>query len=135
MTTVRDLMTEDVTTVTRSVTMDRVHDLMLSLGVRHMPVVDDADELAGIISHRDIVGLLGRMRRESFEEQTEALSGIIADDVMTRGIDTVEPDADITTAAQIMLENKLGCLPVCEGAHLVGILTEADFVRYVAARP
>lgn len=131
MATVRDLMTTDVTTVVGRTPMDQVYDRMLDLGVRHMPVVDEG-ELVGIISHRDIVGLLGRLRREAFGEQIEALSEIKADEVMTRGVDTVEPEAELAGAAQLMLENKLGCLPVCEGPHLVGILTESDFVRFVA---
>ncbi len=132
MPTVRDLMTEDVTTVHRDATLDQVHDLMLSLGVRHVPVVDDDDELAGLISNRDIVGLLGKLRSEAFEEQIEALATTTAAEAMTRGLATIEPDAAIEAAAQLMLENKIGSLPVCEGRHLVGILTEADFVRFVA---
>jgi len=131
LTTVRDLMTEDPTCVAPHETMDHVHDRMLSMGIRHMPVVVD-DEIVGIISNRDIISLLGRLSREAFDEQVEALGQFRADEVMSRGVDTIEPDAEIAAAAQLMFDNKLGCLPVCEGAHLVGILTEADFVRYVA---
>ncbi|MEM6927445.1 MAG: CBS domain-containing protein [Myxococcota bacterium] len=132
MRTVRDLMTEDVTTVRRHEGMDKVHDLMISLDVRHMPVVDDEDELVGIISDRDVIGLLGRLRREAFDEQADALAGTLAGDVMTASPTTIEPDAGIDTAAQLLRENKLGSLLVVEGRHLVGILTEADFVLHVA---
>jgi CBS domain-containing membrane protein len=52
---------------------------------------------------------------------------------MTREVDTVEPDASIDEAGLIMMENKFGCIPVCQGTHLVGILTESDFVHYVVA--
>jgi len=52
---------------------------------------------------------------------------------MTTGVETIEADADIEEAAQVMLENKMGCLPVVEGGRLTGILTEADFVKYVAS--
>ena len=44
-------------------------------------------------------------------------------------------DEDAATAAGVMLENKYGCLPVLEQGALVGILTEADFVRFVAEAP
>jgi CBS domain-containing membrane protein len=44
----------------------------------------------------------------------------------------VDVDEDVTIAAQVMLENKYGCLPVLEEGRLAGILTEADFVRFVA---
>jgi CBS domain-containing membrane protein len=48
---------------------------------------------------------------------------------MATEVDTVEPDEDLRAAAEILIENKIGCLPVVEGTHLVGILTESDFVR------
>jgi CBS domain-containing membrane protein len=50
-------------------------------------------------------------------------------------VETVEPDEDLKVAAELLIENKIGCLPVVEGTHLVGILTESDFVRhYVQGR-
>lgn len=132
MTTVRDLMTVDPSCVRMNATMDRVYDLMLELGIRHMPVVVDDGELVGIISNRDIIGLLGRLHHETFDEQAEALGTVRADEAMSRGVTTIEPDVAIAEAAQIMFENKLGCLPVIEGNRLVGILTEADFVKHIA---
>jgi CBS domain-containing membrane protein len=48
---------------------------------------------------------------------------------MTTEPETVEPETSLSEAASLLLENKIGCLPVVEGMHLVGILTEADFVR------
>ncbi len=132
MTLVRDLMTENVTTVGRRESMDRVYDLMLSLNVRHMPVVDDGEELAGLLSHRDVVALLGEFSKGEFLRQAELLSDMTAGQAMSAGVETVEPDTDAVVAAEMMLENKIGCLPVCEGTRLVGILTEADFVKHVA---
>lgn len=48
---------------------------------------------------------------------------------MNTGVAAIESEADSREAAQIMFENKFGCLPVVDGEHLAGILTEADFVR------
>ena len=52
---------------------------------------------------------------------------------MTWVVETVAGDEDAATAAQTLLDNKYGCLPVVDGSALAGILTEADFVRFVAA--
>ena len=52
-------------------------------------------------------------------------------DIMTGEVECVAPDCDATIAGQIMLDNKYGCLPVTEDERLVGILTEADFVRHL----
>jgi CBS domain-containing protein len=53
-------------------------------------------------------------------------------DIMTRDVVTVAPDAALVDVATLMLERKLGCVPVVEGdGTLLGIITEADFVRLV----
>jgi CBS domain-containing membrane protein len=44
---------------------------------------------------------------------------------------TISPDADITEAARVMWEEKIGCLLVAKAEQLVGILTEADFLKYI----
>ena len=49
-------------------------------------------------------------------------------DIMLGEPDTIEPDMPLQDAAEMLLESKVGCLPVVEGMHLVGIITEADFV-------
>ena len=50
---------------------------------------------------------------------------------MTAPVETVGRDTDVRIAAQIMYKHKYGCLPVVEDERLVGILTEADFVRFM----
>lgn len=44
----------------------------------------------------------------------------------------MSPETDIREAAQVMFDNKYGCQPVTLGDRLVGILTEADLVRFLA---
>jgi len=51
-------------------------------------------------------------------------------DIMVQDVQTVEPEDTLPHAAQIMLENKFGCVPVTDGELLVGILTESDFIRF-----
>jgi CBS domain-containing protein len=54
-------------------------------------------------------------------------------EIMTRDLTTVRPATALSHAAHLMLERKYGCLPVCdEDGRLVGIVTEADFVRFAA---
>lgn len=132
--TVRDAMTEDVLAVKRSTTLDEVYELMHDNLIRHVPVVDGSDELVGIVSHRDLAAALGEYVKGPMMKQSQLLEGRTAQDIMARGLETVSPDDDLVTAAEILLENKFGCLPVVEGAHLIGILTEADFVKIVAGR-
>jgi CBS domain-containing membrane protein len=52
-------------------------------------------------------------------------------EIMRTNVFTIGPEADIKDAAQVMLEEKIGCLLVVQDRQLVGILTEADFLKYV----
>lgn len=130
--TVRDLMTEDVLSLPRSASLAEVHDLMSKHDFRHVPIVD-GDELAGLISHRDLSRrVLGALDELTMSDQRQALSAFVAEDIMSRGIEGIDPETPIAEAAQLMFENKYGCLPVVENTHLIGILTESDFVRHAA---
>jgi CBS domain-containing membrane protein len=132
---VRDLMTEKVYALRPGDALVTARDLLDEKHIRHIPVVDDEWNVVGLLSHRDLV-------RTAMNDQTDApltlqlgvLYSRTVREIMTSDPETIEPDADIATAGQIMLDNKYGCLPVVEGQRLVGILTEADFVRYVAER-
>lgn len=133
---VRDLMTPDVHVVHPGDPIARVEDLMSGKHIRHVPVVDDEGRLVGLVSERDL------LRRASGFGSAAPLSvrldlsaAVKVNEVMTRDVETVEADQDVAVAAAAMLENKYGCLPVLEQGALVGILTEADFVRYVAEAP
>ena len=50
-------------------------------------------------------------------------------EVMKTDVVTASPESDLRTAIAVLLENKYGCLPVVSGKKLVGIVTEADFLK------
>jgi len=130
-TTVRDLMTEDVRALPPNATVAELLELMDRLRIRHVPVVEDG-EIVGLVSHRDVVrGALGGLDQLPMSQRQQLLEQITIAEVMVEDPETIAPDADLRQAAELMLENKFGCLPVAEGSGLVGILTEADFVRHV----
>ena len=130
---VSDLMSSQVIATRSEDSIATLHNLMLEHDIRHIPVVNPENELVGLVSHRDLL-------RQSLVEQSdvpefiedEVRERITVGEVMTTGVLSIEPDADIREAAQAMYENKFGSLPVVEGDHLVGILTESDFVRLMA---
>ncbi len=130
---VRDLMTRDVVAAHPGDSLARLRDLMIDRDVRHMPVIDGEGDLVGLVSQRDLL-------RNHLTEQADVpdfiedalLEKLRVRELMTTGVISVDPDIDIREAAQLMYENKYGCLPVVEGNHLVGILTESDFVRLMA---
>lgn len=128
---VRDLMTPKVVTVRPDDTIAMAHELMLDHRFRHLVVVDAEGDLVGLLTQRDLL-------RHSLTERTELplnvqrtiMRRIRVEEVMTSEVETTEPGEWLRQAASVMFENKYGCLPVVEGAQVVGILTEADFVRF-----
>jgi len=53
-------------------------------------------------------------------------------EVMSSNVITTTPDTPLVEAARVLMDRKIGCLPVLEDDRLVGILTESDFVAMVA---
>jgi CBS domain-containing membrane protein len=128
---VRDLMTSRVFSLRPGNNLAAAYELMTAEHVRHVPVIDGDGDLVGLVTHRDLLRS-GFIEGEELppSAQQEKLWRKKLREVMATEVETTEPEADLRDAAQTLFENKLGCLPVVEGTRLVGILTEADFVRY-----
>jgi acetoin utilization protein AcuB len=127
---VRDRMSRRVTTVRPDIHLDVAAGLMRERKIRHLPVVDRAGRLVGIITARDLRQAL--FAPAVLEEQTDLaaiLEGLSVADIMTRGVISVRAAAPIREAARLMHERRLGALPVVEAGRLVGILTETDVLR------
>ncbi len=131
--TVADIMTERVIYLREEDNLTIISEGMQRYHLRHLPVVS-GDRLIGIISHRDLLRLAvssievntpeGKVRQETIDKKTFVAT------VMTRDPVTVSPDTPIWEAAEIIVNNKFGCLPVVdEDSNLVGIVTEHDFVK------
>jgi CBS domain-containing membrane protein len=127
-------MTEKVHCVRPGDDLATLVDLMEEIRVRHIPVVNEDRNVVGLVSQRDLIREVLHGRNLPFSETREMLTRRRVRSIMTKDLETVEPDARIEDAGQLMLDNKLGCLPVVEGERLVGILTEADFVKFTVAR-
>jgi acetoin utilization protein AcuB len=122
--TVRALMTEDVVTIAPDTPLTEVADLMWRHGFRHAPVVD-GDRLVGIVSHTDLVRA-GLADPADAERPAGAAAAVMSPEPQTVG-----PDDSAAVAGRALLYDRIGCLPVVDDGRLVGILTDADFVRYV----
>lgn len=132
---VRDLMTDKVFTLKSTDTLEELYELMDEKHVRHVPIVDREGDLVGLVTHRDLSrSVLGPQEGLPLNVQEEILRRRKVREIMATEVDTIEPDEPLEEAAEMLLENKIGCVPVVEGEHLVGILTEADFVRFYVER-
>ncbi len=126
---VRDWMTPRPITIDPRTTLPEAHKLMKQSQIRRLPVVDQG-KVVGILT-------LGDVREASPSDATSLsifelnflLARLTVDHIMTRDPIVVSPTTTIRQAAQIMLEYKIGGLPVVDGDVLVGIITESDIFR------
>ncbi len=130
---IRDLMTKEVVTLERNDKLSLADNVMQLGRIRHMVVLDEAGEVTGVVSQRDLFhGALVRAMGYGIAAQKRVMDTILVKEVMSTDPLTTTPDTPVSEAARIMAERKLGCLPVIEGGKLAGIVTEGDFVAYFA---
>jgi CBS domain-containing protein len=127
MLTVSELMSRELVTVGETEPLRAVEDLLRRHGIRHLPVVR-GQRLVGLLTHRDFLAALEKDRARTHAEPLWAC------DFMTVDLVTVNPETPVQEAVRLLLEKKIGCLPVVDEAdRLLGILTESDLVRYAGA--
>jgi acetoin utilization protein AcuB len=135
--TVADLMSRKLITVSPDDPVERVVRLLRYRGVRHLLVVENGD-LVGIVSDRDIKRALDPQRGR--KKKVMSLGGLFfllepfaVREIMSPGVISIQPDATVRLAAQAMVAERIGALPVMDNGKLVGIITETDLLRHLAA--
>lgn len=124
---VRDCMTRHPAVVHADALVRGAVEMMRSRKIRHLPVVDRGGRLVGIVTDRDLRQVVFRPSiQEWLGSSADRLGALTVADVMTRGVITVRPGAEIREAARLMHEQKVGALPVVDDDKVVGILTEHD---------
>lgn len=127
---VQDIMSKEVLAMREDESIAKARTIMGVARIRHVPVVDKEGDFVGLITHRDILAVtVSRLAGISAEMQADLDEGIKARDIMNCDACTVAPDTGLKDAAQTLLRHKYGCLPVLDGRRLMGMLTEADFLR------
>lgn len=123
--TVSDMMSPAVVYGSEAETLEKAEADMETFGIRHLPVVDEAGHVLGIVSHR---GVLRALARHKGGKQQGTLA-----QHMSRDVQKVKRSTPAADAAQLILDKKIGCvLVVDDDETLIGIVTETDFVRFAA---
>jgi len=123
-----DVMTKDPLSVTVTESIGVADELMTENKIRQLPVVSNGT-LVGIVTDRDVRSFLSGSLLASPEEREKALS-VKVREIMTSEPLTVAPDDELTEAVELLLEQKVGGVPVVDEAEgLVGIVTYVDVLR------
>jgi CBS domain-containing protein len=115
---VEDVMITKVITVTEDQTKQQAARLLAQHRISGLPVVNENNVVAGVVTEYDII---------SKEGQTVG-------EIMTRGVISVTPDTDLEDVSHLLVQERIKRLPVLDRGRLVGIVSRADLVREVALR-
>ena len=123
-----DVMTKNPLVMTPDETVGGADELMTENRIRQLPVVDGS-ALLGIITDRDIRSFLADSSLADPAERAKALRTKVSE-IMTSEPLTLAPDDDLRDAVELLIEEKIGGIPVVDEAEgVVGIVTYVDVLR------
>ncbi|MCG9875612.1 MAG: CBS domain-containing protein [Leptospiraceae bacterium] len=121
-----EIMSSPVFTLSMDETLSSVKATFAKKKFRHIPIVNSEDTLLGIISERDILRALA----EDISSDTNIK------ELMNMRVLTTISDATIRESAKVMINERIGCLPVLSSNQkLIGIITRSDILRLIINRP
>lgn len=128
---VRNWMTTDLVTAKPDTSLLKLAKMMKDHDIRRIPIVEKDNILIGIVSDRDVRDASpSKATTLDMYEMHYLLAEIKAKDIMTKKPIAIEPTDTVEKAAMIMLDNKIGGLPVIEnGKELVGIISDQDVFK------
>jgi len=118
----REIMTNPVVTVSVNLSLTDTWRLLAAKGFHHLPIVDDRQQLQGIVSDRDLLRYAAKNDPHMGDYPIEQL--------MTRRVISADANAEIRMLAEIMCSRAIGSIPIVgDGAEVIGIVSRTDILR------
>jgi CBS domain-containing protein len=142
----RDIMTKKVLAVRHDDRARHAVEIMAANDISGLPVLNDADELVGIITESDLL-LIDRtepprvktalyglwIEPDRMVEEDARRRGLLVEDVMTRRVVSFGPDDSAAEIAKAMAEKHIKRVPIVEGNKIVGLVSRHDIIEALAA--
>ncbi len=133
MRTVGDVMRTPVVVATPASTATDLVGLRRQHGIHHFPVIEDG-RVVGIVTDRNLREAVTDPRVFTLLlDLIASMDRVVVRDIMVRDVVTATRDVPLPEAARLMVERKIGCLPIVEDGRVVGIVTATDILAVVAA--
>jgi CBS domain-containing protein len=120
---VRTIMTRQLETLPDSARISDAMEIIVHKKIGGLPIVDESDVLAGIVTERDVMRVLAAEK-----------SPLAVEDVMTGSLRITRPDCTIGEVTRDMTQHRFRRLPVVSDEVLYGIVTATDIMRYLGSR-
>ncbi|MFN3480013.1 MAG: CBS domain-containing protein [Thermodesulfovibrionales bacterium] len=143
----KDIMTEDVITVSPSMTIEELARVLMKNQISGAPVVDEDGSLIGIVTENDLITQNKRLHiptilrlfdafiplgTSRLEKEIKKITATTVGEVCTKKVITVEPETPLEEIATIMTEKKIHLIPVLEKGKIVGIIGKRDIIKSAA---
>jgi CBS-domain-containing membrane protein len=145
MRTAQDIMTREVITVSPDTDITQATKILLENRINGLPVVDEKQQLVGIVCQSDLIaqqkriplpslftlldGYISLTSAKQFEKEVQKIAATRVEQAMTPKPLTVRPETSLEDIASLMVEKKLHTLPVVDKGKLVGIVGKEDMLR------
>jgi CBS domain-containing protein len=115
------IMSTDVVAVNRDTPIERVIELLVENDITGIPVVDDQQRLVGIVTEKDLMGVLsGR----------DHVLGT-AEDYMSKNVVSFDENDDVIAICECLVHNRFRRVPILSDGRLVGIISRRDLIKYI----
>lgn len=127
----KDIMTEEPVMLPVTSTLSEAVQILQSLDIRHLPVVDDQLELVGMLSDRDLRALaVPRIVGDEWLGELRTALEAPVSSIMSADVFSVDEETETSEIIELMLEQRVGALPVLNAdGFLVGIVSYVDVLR------
>ncbi len=124
---VEEFMTTDLFTVTKEDIPEFAADMMDWQQLRYLPIENEQGELVGLVTHRELLRYLANCFKNNDRPNLKLA------DIMIKEPHTIQPEQTVVEAMELMMDKKIGCLPVVNNGKLVGIITEANYLNITSS--
>ena len=126
---VKDVMHSEVTSAPLGTPVQDAFEIMRDGGFRHLPILDEFGQVAGILSDRDLRSV-GAVYKDDATGTEDFLvtEDTTVDKIMSAKPFSVSPDDSVSFAIDIIRGKRIGCLVVSQGGEMVGVLSYMDLL-------
>ena len=117
----KTIMTTDVIAVKKQTPISSVIKILVENNITGLPVVNDDMTLAGIISEKDVLGLLSDLEDDSAK----------VEDFMTKDVVSFEQDEDLIAICECLVQNNFRRVPIVAEGKLVGVISRKDIIKSI----
>jgi CBS-domain-containing membrane protein len=150
MITAKEIMTQEVITVSQNTSIKDLADLFIKHKVNGFPVLDEDGNLAGIVTEKNLIeqnknlhiptvialfdAVIYLESEKKFEEEMKRFNATQVKDIYSRNAVTVSADTDFNEIASLMAEKDVHSIPVVDGKKILGIIGKLDIIKGLAQR-